>query len=406
MDARKKVVLNTWGVMIYFFAQWVLTILVTRISGYEAAGQYSLAVSFANIFSFIGMFGVRALQVSDVSHRYTDGQYYALRIFTCSIAVLGFSVSILFTGYSAATMWCCVAMMIYKLTECAADVAIGSMQRKEQFGWIAVSYTLRAVIPAIAFLICLVMGLPLPVTILAMAGAFAVCFLAYDVPLLVRAEGEKSRFQFKGTLQILRECFPLMLTSLLDSLMVYIPRDAVERALGSEALGYYGTVSIVVVVLSTLGTGVWGSVMPRISILINKSDFAGVKKTVKIIFLCMIVAGAAVLVGGSLLGPLFFKILFGEEILAYMYLLLPVLLNAVLLLFNSFYTCVFVPLNKRNVLLYTNALAVIVCAILSNFLVSYGLMGACIGLTVSLTLRAVLLLVILIRQLRLAEKRG
>jgi len=124
-------------------------------------------------------------------------------------------------------------------------------------------------------------------------------------------------------------------------------------------------------------------------------------------FLGMAACAVLVLVFGRLLGPFFFRLLFGEEILAYMYLLVPVLCNAVLLLVNSFFQCVFIPLEKRSVLLYTDLAAAVACAILANLLVrGQGILGACLGLTGSLALRTALLLIAYFRLMNAAEKRG
>lgn len=397
-NLQKNLALNTYGVFFYFFAQWLLTIIVTRVSGFVAAGQYSLAVSFANLFSFVGMFGVRGLQVSDINHRYTDGQYYALRFVTCAFAVVMFAVVLPFRQYDREITLCCIAMLAFKIMECVFDVTIGTMQRNEQFAWVAVSYTVRGVLPAVAFVATLLLGGALPLAIAIMALMMLLSFAVYDIPRLARAPKEENRFRLTGTAQILKESLPLMLTALLDALLIYIPRDAVEKALGSEALGYYSTVSIVVVVLSTLGSGVWGSIMPRISSFIHGKDYKSVEKTIKIVAIAMVVVSAAVLFFGSLLGPFFFKLIFGPEILDYMFLLVPVLANALLLLANSFYQCVLIPLKHRNVLLYTDAVAAAACLVLSNVLVrNWGLVGACLGLTFSLALRCVLLAVILWR---------
>ncbi len=407
MNARKNIILNTWGVLIYFFAQWLLTMLVTRISGYEAAGQFSLAVSFTNVFSFIGMFGVRSLQVSDVSYKYTDGQYFALRCVTCFLSIILFAATLPLFGYTEVIVKCCIAMMVYKTAEAVLDVTIGSMQRSEQFRPIAVSYTMKAILTVAAFSTMLLLKDPVYAAVTAMVVVFIASFLLYDVIVICRNSREKVRFTLKGTSQILRESFPLMLTALIDSILIYLPRDAVERTLGSEALGYYSTVSIVVVVLSTLGSGVWGSIMPRISSLIHEKNFPEVRKTIRFVMFAMIVMAVFVLLLGSWLGPFFFGIIFGTEILDYMFLLVPVLINALLLLFNSFFQCVFIPINNRKILLYTNGLAVMVCMLLSNALVtSHSLIGACLGLTGGLALRGILLSVALLVCLRKFEKRG
>ena len=74
-NISRSVIYNTIGTFFYFFCQWLTTILVVRISGYEDAGILSIVISFTNIFYFIALFGVRNFQVTDINHEFTDRDY-------------------------------------------------------------------------------------------------------------------------------------------------------------------------------------------------------------------------------------------------------------------------------------------------------------------------------------------
>ena len=392
---KRNAALNTWGVLFYFFCQWLLTVVSVRIAGYETAGQFSLAVSFCNIFSFIGMFGIRGIQVSDVTFQHSDKLYFILRVATCTLATFLFGIALLLSDYAGNTAACCIAMMCFKLSECAADVIIGTMQRSRQFFRIAVSYTLRGILPAGAFVAVLVTAQSLSSAIWAMAIVSVLCLLSYDVARLRTIPSENNTFHVKEIIVLAKMAVPLMLTAILDSVLVYIPRATVETICGFEVLGYYSSISIVVVVLSTISTGVWGSITPEISILLQKQEYSALKKLLRNIALLILVCAVVVLSFGNLLGPFFFALLFGREILEYMYLLSPVLINALLLLVCSFFQCIFIPMKMRNALLYTNVAAVMMCALLSNPLTNlFGLTGACLATTASLLSRSTMLLII------------
>lgn len=393
--------LNTYATLFTFFCQWLLTVFLTRLSGFEAAGQYSLALSFANVFSFIGMSGMRGLQLSDVQRNYSDGQFYALRVVSCLLAVAAFVPALLLSGYSRAIVLCCAAMMAFKLVDCIYDVTNGSMQRNERFDQVAVSSTFRGLVPMGAFLLALVAGLSLPAAILVMTVAALLCLAFYDFRRLARAGREENRFRLQGTGALVTACLPLVISSMMDSALSYIPRDAVERTLGSEMLGYYSTVSIVVVILSTMGTAAWASLTPPLSRHLYNRAYKPLCRFIAIVLLATLAVGVLGIVFGNLLGPFFFRLIFGEEILAHMYLLTPVLINALLMLVNSFFHCLFIPMGKRTTLLWTNGAAVAVCALSSAPLVSaQGLTGGCISLSLALLLRLGLLTVSLLRYLQ------
>jgi len=406
MNIRKNATLNTWGVFFYFFSQWILTIAVTRINGYAVAGQYSLVVSFTNIFSFIGMFGIRGILVSDVKYRYSNWQYAETYLVTCIIAGVAFMVVLYLKNYDFMVVRCCVVMMLFKIAECINDCIIGIFQRASQFAWIAIQYTFAGILPASIFVLILLKNIALPYAISAMAIALVLILMLYGLPKVFQLSKETGKIDLQ-VVPIMRESFPLMMMSILDAVIVYLPRDAVERSLGTEALGYYSTVSVIVVVLSTIGSAVWGSILPHMSQIIGKKDWKNVHKINRMVWLGMLGICILVIGLGNLMGPSLFEIIFGKKILSYMYLLTPILLNALFLLFNSYFQCFFIPIGKRFILLNTDLAAVLICALSSNILVeTHGILGACIGLTISLAIRATLLLIAYIYFLHKIEKRG
>ena len=146
-----EVLLNTWATFVYFFSQWLLTVLVTRFSGYEDAGTFTLAVSFSNIFGYISKFGMRSLQVGDIQRKYSDSQYFVSRIITSVACIVPFIVTLTFCQYRKDLHYCCIAMMVYKLLEGFDDVIMGSFQRLHRYREIAISYTAKAILTLGAF---------------------------------------------------------------------------------------------------------------------------------------------------------------------------------------------------------------------------------------------------------------
>ena len=63
---------NSVGFIVYLFCQWLITIVVVRLSNYEDAGILSLAMSINNILYAISTFGLRNYQVSDIENKYSN----------------------------------------------------------------------------------------------------------------------------------------------------------------------------------------------------------------------------------------------------------------------------------------------------------------------------------------------
>ena len=76
------------GTFVMFFCQWLMMVLVVRLSGYADSGILSLSISCGNVFLIIAAFGVKTYQVSDVAGKYQAGQYYAAKIFSIALTLI------------------------------------------------------------------------------------------------------------------------------------------------------------------------------------------------------------------------------------------------------------------------------------------------------------------------------
>ena len=74
LSIKQNMLWNSFGSITYLACQWLITILVVRLSsGYEAAGTLSLAMSVYNIFAPFAIYRMYTYQVSDVKRENTVG---------------------------------------------------------------------------------------------------------------------------------------------------------------------------------------------------------------------------------------------------------------------------------------------------------------------------------------------
>ena len=90
LSDKQNILYNAAGSLIYLGCQWLLTVLVVRLSdGLEYAGNLALAMSIANIFVPFAQYRMRTIQVSDVSHSFSAGDYLGFRFLTVIAALIG-----------------------------------------------------------------------------------------------------------------------------------------------------------------------------------------------------------------------------------------------------------------------------------------------------------------------------
>ena len=81
-SVQQNMIYNTFGTLVYYFCQWVITVLIVRMSGLEDAGILNLAMSVTAAPAIVGLFNIRSYQVSDLKGQYSDQVYIKSRLYT------------------------------------------------------------------------------------------------------------------------------------------------------------------------------------------------------------------------------------------------------------------------------------------------------------------------------------
>ena len=74
-----------WNMVCSFLAAFqsvILLMVLTRTVDLVTAGIFTIANANANLFLYVGKFGVRNYQVSDVRHEYSFREYHISRVLT------------------------------------------------------------------------------------------------------------------------------------------------------------------------------------------------------------------------------------------------------------------------------------------------------------------------------------
>lgn len=352
--------LNTGSSVIYFFLQWLTTVLAVRLANFESAGIYSLTISYINLFYFLALFGIRQYQLSDVEQRFSDGQYLAARLTAATFATTVFTGVTFFSAMSYYRRLCAVAYLLFKMGEAFSDGYFSLLQLRRDYLRLAWSYTMKGGWSTAGFVAALYITHDVFAAIVWMTVGYGVCVLVLDVPHLRRMGTEKPIFQ--DCIQIFKKCVPIMLVSLAIPVMNYMTRHAVEAELGNFLLGQYISLSYVIIVMSTFANAVFIVFVPKVGQWREERQWTEIRHFVGAAVLLMILAGAAAMAAGKIFGSWVCVWLFGKEILENIDLLLPLLLTAALLMGKTFFSTLLVPFDHRWVLLAGECCGVILCA--------------------------------------------
>ena len=380
---KRNLLFNTVGNIIYFVCQWLITgFFVKRLSGDAGlvnAGLLATAMAATNVFLTLASYGMRTYQVSDISDKYSSGDYIASRFITVAAALLlcaGYTFAVGYGGEQAA---CIMIYLVYKLSEAATDVIHGCAQKRERMDIIGISYAARGVISVALFCLSLLMGKSLVFALGAMtAGCWIFCAL-YDLRAAKPYYSPARRSDAKAPWRLLLECAPLAVYVFMNTAVGSIPKLALERISGTVAIGIYNLVNSPVLILQV---GVAFLFTPFITLFSGKlasGDTRGFRALAAKITLGVFAVGLlAALAMLTPLGAWGLQLLYGDpSVTEQSGLLVPMAACTVLTSLALFYCMLLTVLRDMKGLIISTALGIAVSALISAPLISAsGMFGA------------------------------
>lgn len=330
-DIKVNIFWNTFGSIFYCLCQWIITVLVVRIDSFEASGQLSLAMTTSSSFSAIALFSMRNYQMSDVDELYKTMHYVGSRVVTCAISFLlciGYSVMM---GVSVYQLLCIIFFMVVRLVEATVDVLHGINQKYERYDLIGKSFVLRGIVSVVVFSVCLFVFHDMMLTLAIMAIGNVLVALFYDLKNTARFESLKPVIKDKQVYTLLITCVPLVIFSFFLSLENLIPKTFLQELYGDEALGIYSSLASPTLVVQVGASVVFGPLLPMFTKVFNSGEYKEFRNMFHKVLLVMLAMCAVVAVGAAIVGRLGLRILYGDVILEYYELFMPIVWSTILM---------------------------------------------------------------------------
>lgn len=337
ISIKQNMIWNSAGSLTYLGLQWLITIFVVRLSsGYDAAGQLSLAMAISNIFTPFAMYKVRAYQVSDVRGEYSTGEYVGFRIVTivASLAVVGVYTVI---TCDASTYFVIAGYVLFKAVDVFIDVLHGVDQKHGRMDYIGQSLMLRGVLSFAGFCLTLFLTNDLNLAVMAMVMV-TVPVVFFDIRNARQFDSLKPSFNPRLMYSLAKCCLPAVLAAFFCSAASTIPRQYLAFAFGDASLGVYSSVAAPVLIVQMGASYLYNPLLVPFSECFARGDTKGFaslfgKVTLGICLLSLICG-----LGFSLFGEWALVLFYGDSIRPYAYLLLPMLVYTILTAYVWFFS--------------------------------------------------------------------
>lgn len=384
-EVKNSIIYNTVGTFFYFFCQWAITVLVVKLGGYSNGGILSITISMTNIFYMISMYGARSFQVSDIKGEYQDGDYFLLRVVTSIFSLIFLGFSLLFFKYEITIQLCMIVYIFFKLGESATDLNFGFFQKYNCYKEIGISYIIKGISTLLIFSVTLYFSQNLLLTLFLETLILWFFIIIYDFRKLKNKLNLKIKKE--RVLSLLKICFLLMLYTLILPYLNFITRYQVEKFFGTEKLGYYSAITMVIVVISTLFGSIFVIIIPKISSMHKENKIKEIIKIILKVNFAIIVFTIISIIGSILLGKVVFSILFTKSIEKYMYLLIPTIITSSVLAILNYLSTILISFHDLKFVLIANLIPAVFCTItIKIFIQQYEMLGSLYSLIISLVL--------------------
>lgn len=350
LSIRANMIWNAAGSLVYMAAQWLITVLVVRLStGYDAAGLLALGMAVSNIFSPIGYYKIRTYQVSDLDEEFTFAQYLGFRIITVALAIGVMFVYCFLTCPTSA--WLTVILYgFFSLGPVFVDVLHGEEQRESRMDVIGISFILRGILLLVAFIAGMVFFNSLDIALILMTVSTYLVIALFDGMAFLKVTHKplKPAFDFVAIRTLFVKCLPLVVASFFCWAVPAIPRQALNDVMGEWFLGIYSSVAAPVLIVQMCAQYIYAPLLTRFAEYLKAGDMRGF---LRLVFKVSVAIFALALVFGLLfafVGEPVLVLIFGSSIAPYAYLIVPLVLCTVMTAYVWFLGDVLITMRRNR----------------------------------------------------------
>jgi len=317
MSKTKEVVYNTFGNIISLFCQWLIILLIPKISNFEEAGVFTVAVSVASILYFIASLALRDHQVSDQNSRFSPKDYTTLRIITVAVSFISIIPIQLLFDYTIYQLLVIIGYVAYRNVLNFAYLYAASLQIDSRLDYVGKYTALEGVISFVSFLAAYMVTNDLAISVFLMA------FIGGGSYLLILRRGYvryidpevRSRPLTKSHLRILVLIgIPLMFASLVPTVINALPKLLLQNMYGDAMAGMYGTLSAPIIVIPTLIAALFSPFITYFSNIVRSEDFPLFKKNYVKCNVYILLFGAVMVILSVFLQRPAFQLLYGHSV--------------------------------------------------------------------------------------------
>lgn len=392
---KKNFIWNMLGSTTFGFTSLIFMIIVTRINGVNAAGNYTFAFAIACSLAAIGSYCGKTYQVTETDPKITDYDYIYNRTTTFIFMQLAGLFFCIINGYNFNKFLIIMLLTFYRGIDTLTEAIHAITQRNGDLYKTGISLFAKTIIFVIIFLITDLLTKSLLISCIVLCIVSVIIFYFVDY-LTAKKYTKKHKYNNENNIKLLKRGFLLFMYAFLSVYVINSPKYALEKFGTEEAQAIFGIIVMPASFLSLISVYIVQPFLNKITFYIKETNKVQLVKLV--IKICVVILlfgifaiGVAYFVGIPLL-----ELVYGIELNNQLLNLIIIFIGAIFYSFAIIIAAVIIALRnilEQVIIFIINAVS---AYFITNWLVANNLIfGASLSYLLVMIIQFILYVIIL-----------
>ncbi len=377
---KNEVIWNTLGSFLYSMFNAIILMICTRLNGIEIAGIFSICYATCCILNSIGDWGIRIYQVTDTNRKYKFEDYFYARV----LAIFGMIViGVIFTlisKYSDEKLFICITLILVRAVDNFSETFQSELQLNNRLDLAGKFLLLRNLIEIVTFLIVNILTQNIYLSFGSILCSSVIMLLGLDVHFVKKMITLKMKINKKKIYEILKECFPLAISTLISVYIINSVKYAIDNTGNNIMQTYFNILYMPTFVINLISILIIKPFLKPFGDYWNNRKYENFIKIILKMVLILTIITFFIIFVSSLIGIPILNILYNVDLNQYKIHLI------ILLISGLFYACSTVifyaigTIRKQKSTTIVYGITAIVAIAISNILVKkFEILGATVS---------------------------
>ena len=386
----------------------VILMVMNRTNGTTDAGVFSIAIAVGNLMMYVGQYGLRRFQSSDIKEQYSFNEYHGMRVVTCGIMVVACLAYCmfgrLFRDYSGSKAVVVFFVCMLKLFQAYTDVYHGHMQQRGRLDVATKCSSIRYLLEMAAYCGVLMIKPDIVLaTLVCVAVSFVVMMLTTINAGRFYADTLSPVFRKETLKSLAADGFPLFVSMFLNIYVGNAPKYAIDAYLTDDVQAVFNMIFMPAFVIQIIAHFIFNPILTTYAVLWLSDEREKFDHLVKLVKRqCLFVLGllAAAIIVALTFGLPVLSWWFGYDLSAYKAELCVIMFGGAMLAYSVYFSTIIAIIRVQRSLIICYGSVSVLSLLVSGRMVASGIMGASLLYAFLMTILAAALSAVVLRELR------